>query len=125
MKTSKLMIKVAIASFLALVGTLAFSKVVGAQESPHLIMRGPHGAFYVLEPDRAVTPTLHVKATPSEVIKPADSVSYSVPVVITRGPHGAAYVVTQTGMGGPEGSGVYPGFPELTMRGSHGAFSLK
>jgi hypothetical protein len=116
-KTSAIVRNVAIISFLTLLGVLAFSKVVGAQGSPHLIMRGPHGAFQVLDPD-SFTNIPSVKVTPSEAMKP----SHSVPIVITRGPHGAAYIVTETGVGGPEGSGIYPGFPGLTMHGSHGAF---
>jgi hypothetical protein len=83
-------------------------------------MRGPHGAFQVVEPE-SVTNTPSVKATSSEVMKP----SRSAPIVITRGPHGAAYIVTEPGVGGPEGSGVYPGYPKLIMRGPHGAFALK
>jgi hypothetical protein len=120
MKTSKMMRKVAIVSFLTFLGVLTFSKAVGSQGSPHLIMRGPHGAFQILEP-HSITNRPSVKAAPSEAIKP----SRSAPIVITRGPHGAAYIVTETGVGGPEGSGVYPGFPELIMRGSHGAFFPK
>lgn len=111
---------VAIVSFLTLLGVLTFSKAVGAKEFPHLIMRGSHGAFHVLEPDSFTNNIPSVKVTPSQAMKP----SHSVPIVITRGPHGAASIVTETGVGGPEGSGVYRGFPGLTMRGSHGAFSL-
>jgi hypothetical protein len=119
MKTSAIVRNVAIVSFLTLLGVLTFSKAVGAKEFPHLIMRGSHGAFHVLEPDSfADIPS--VKVTPSQSMKPI----HSVPIVITRGPHGAASIVTETGVGGPEGSGVYQGFPGLTMRGSHGAFSL-
>jgi hypothetical protein len=117
MKTSAMVRNVAIISFLTLLGVLASLKAVGAQGSPHLIMRGPHGAFQVVEPD-SVTNILSVKATPSEAMKP----SHSVPIVITRGPHGAASIVTEEGVGGPEGSGIYPGYPKLIMRGSHGAF---
>ncbi len=119
MKTSTKARNIAIVSLLTLLGVLTLSKAVGAQESPQLIMRGPHGAFHILTPDR-IPNALSVKVH-SAAMKP----SYSVPIVITRGPHGAAYLVTETGVGGPEGSGVYPGFPELKMRGSHGAFALK
>jgi hypothetical protein len=120
MKTSTMMRNVAIVSFLTLLGVLTFSKAVGAQKFPHLIMRGSHGAFQIVEPDN-VTNTPSVKTTSSKSMKH----SRSVPIIITRGPHGAAYIVTEPGVGGPEGSGVYPGFPELIMRGSHGAFFPK
>jgi hypothetical protein len=107
-------------SVLILLSGLTFPKAVGAQETSHLIMRGPHGAFQVVEPESA--PDLpFVKAASLDVTQ----LSRSAPIFVTRGPHGASYLVTETGMGGPEGSGVYPGFPDLTMRGSHGAFSLK
>ena len=120
MKTSAMMRNITTISFLMLLGGLTFPKAVGAQESSHLIMRGPHGAFHVVEPERA--PKLPVvKAASFEANQP----SHSAPIVVTRGPHGAGYIVTETGMGGPEGSGVYPGFPDLIMRGSHGASSPK
>jgi hypothetical protein len=120
MKASEMIRNVAIASILTLLGVLTFSKAAGAQEYPRLIMRGSHGAFHILEPgSNADLPTVK-----RHTIK-GEKASRSVPIVITRGPHGAAYVVTETGVGGPEGSRVYPGFPELIMRGSHGAFSLK
>jgi hypothetical protein len=119
MKTSARVCNIAIVSSLTLLGVLTLSKAVGAQESPQLIMRGPHGAFHILAPDRIPNePSVKMH---SAAMQP----SYSVPIVITRGPHGAAYLVTETGVGGPEGNGVYPGFPELMMRGSHGAFTLK
>jgi hypothetical protein len=117
MKTSAMMRKVAVISFLTLIGVLTFSKAVGAQRFPDLMMRGAHGAFQILEPDR-VTNTPSANVTLSESMK----LDRSVPVVITRGSHGAASIVTDTGVGGPEGSGVYPGYPKLIMRGSHGAF---
>ena len=120
MKTSAMVRNITILSFLMLLGGLTFPKAVGAQESSHLIMRGPHGAFHVVEPENASELPI-VKAASFEAMQP----SHSVPIVVTRGPHGAGYIVTETGMGGPEGSGIYPGFPNLTMRGSHGAFSLK
>jgi hypothetical protein len=120
MKTSARVHNIAIVSFLTLLGVLTLSKAVGAQESPQLIMRGPHGAFHLLAPDR-IPNGPSTRTHSAEAMKP----SYSVPIIITRGPHGAAYIVTESGVGGPEGSGVYPGFPELTMRGSHGAFFPK
>jgi hypothetical protein len=118
MKTSAMVRKVAVISFLTLLGVLTLSRAVGAQRFPDLIMRGSHGAFQIVEPD-SFTNIPSVKVTSSEAMKPS---SHSVPVVITRGPHGAASIVTEMGVGGPEGSGVYPGYPKLIMRGSHGAF---
>jgi hypothetical protein len=120
MKTSAMVRKIAVISFLTLLGVLTFSRTVGAQRFPELMMRGPHGAFQIVEPD-SFTNVSPVKVTSSEAMKP----SHPVPIVITRGPHGAAFIVTETGVGGPEGSGVYPGYPKLIMRGSHGAFSLR
>jgi hypothetical protein len=120
MKTSVMVRKVAVISFLTLIGVLTFSRTVGAQRFPDLIMKGSHGAFQIVEPD-SFTNIPSFKVTSSEEMKP----SHSVPVVITRGPHGAASIVTETGVGGPEGSGVFPGYPKLIMRGSHGAFSLR
>jgi hypothetical protein len=117
MKTSAMVRKVAVISFLTLLGVLTLSRTVGAQRFPDLIMKGSHGAFQIVEPD-SFTNIPSVNVTSSEEMKP----SRSVPVVITRGPHGAALIVTETGVGGPEGSGVYPGYPKLIMRGSHGAF---
>jgi hypothetical protein len=117
MKTSAMVRKVAVISFLTLLGVLTFSKTVRAQRFPDLMMRGSHGAFQILEPD-SFTNTPSVNVPSSEAIK----LERSVPVVITRGPHGAASIVNETGVGGPEGSGVYPGYPKLIMRGSHGAF---
>jgi hypothetical protein len=120
MKTSAMVRKVAVISFLTLLGVLTFSKAVGAQRFPDLIMRGSHGAFQIVEPD-SFTNTPPVNVSSSEEMK----LDRSVPIVITRGPHGAASIVTETGVGGPEGSGIYPGYPKLIMRGSHGAFSLR
>ncbi|NJM74889.1 MAG: hypothetical protein HC852_02855 [Acaryochloridaceae cyanobacterium RU_4_10] len=121
MKTFVMVRNVAVISLLTLLGILASIKAAGAiGYPPDLIMRGPHGAFHILEPD-SETYTPPVKTAPSEETKS----SQSVPMTITRGPHGAAFVVTEPGVGGPEGSGVYPGYPELMMRGSHGAFFPK
>jgi hypothetical protein len=109
--------KVAVISFLTLLGVLTLSRTVGAQRFPELMMKGSHGAFQIVEPESVTNiPSANVAA--SEAMKP----SPSVPVVITRGPHGAASIVTDTGVGGSEGSGFNPGYPKLIMRGSHGAF---
>ena len=119
MKTFVMVRNVAVISLLTLLGILAYSKAAGAiGYPPDLIMRGPHGAFHILE-TYGETYTPPVKTAPSVEMKSTQS----VPVIITRGPHGAGYLVTEPGVGGPEGSGFYPGYPELMMRGSHGAFS--
>jgi hypothetical protein len=123
MNTTRFARNIAIVSFLTLLGVLTFSKAAGAQESPNLIMRGPHGAFFVLDSDQPnQLPTLKEHPVGK---KNLDYSTLFTPIVITRGPHGAGFVITQTGVGGPEGSGVYPGFPKLIMRGPHGAFALK
>jgi hypothetical protein len=121
MKTFAKVRNVAVISFLTLLGLFASISAAGAiGYPPNLIMRGPHGAFHIVEPENE-TYTPPVKIVPSEQTKS----SQSVPMVITRGPHGAAFVVTEPGIGGPEGTGFYPGYPELIMRGSHGAFLPK
>jgi hypothetical protein len=121
MQTSKSARRVAMVTFLMLLGSLSSSKTVVAQDS-RLIMRGPHGAFQVLEPERSITmPT--VPAVEKQLSKMTTNRSSAI--VINRGPHGAGFVMTETGVGGPEGSGVYPGFPQVIMHGSHGAFSLQ
>jgi hypothetical protein len=45
MNPSAMVRNLAISLFLTLLGVIAFSKAVGAQEALHLIMRGSHGAF--------------------------------------------------------------------------------
>lgn len=118
MKTSRILRNFAIVFGLTFLGILTLSKAVGSQDYSHLIMRGSHGAFQLPEPSH--TADLHyVHTYPVGRTEP----SQSAPIVITRGPHGGGFVVTETGVGGPEGSGVYPGYPKLIMRGPHGAFA--
>ncbi len=118
MKTNKVLLKIAVFSGLALLSILSFPETVGAQDFSNLPMRGPHGAFQV--PDSSQDNALPILK--SNTIKGQDS-SLSIPIMITRGPHGAGFVVTEPGVGGPEGSEVYPGFPGLVQHGPHGAFS--
>jgi hypothetical protein len=111
-------------SLFIVVGGLVLTQSATAQRFPKLMMQGPHGAFQIVEEEDSnwVKPnseTTLPKLTPDK--KVTLETQGNVPIVITRGPHGAGYIVTETGMGGPEGDGVYHGFPKLIVKGSHGA----
>ena len=106
-------------AILAFLGVLAMSKAAGARDYPQLEMRGPHGAFHIVNPfkaDDSTTVNLNAAAALGD--------TRTTPVVVTRGSNGAAHLVNQKGVGGPEGRGVYPGFPKLQMRGPHGGFAI-
>jgi hypothetical protein len=112
------------ASLFVVVGGLVLTQSAAAQGFPQLMMQGPHGAFQIVEEEasdwsKPASEMTLPKLTSDE--KAELETQRTVPIVISRGPHGAGYIVTEPGMGGPEGSGVYPGFPKLIMKGPHEA----
>jgi hypothetical protein len=124
MTITKLFQNLLIASLVVAVGGLVFTKSAAAQRFPKLIMQGSHGAFHIVEEEGSSWSKPSGETTlPKLTLNETTTLESqgTVPIVITRGPHGAGYLVTEPGMGGPEGSGVYHGFPKLILRGSHGA----
>lgn len=122
MKTIKLLRNGAIAGFVILSSLTILNRSALSQE---YIMRGPHGAVQILDKSSAVkkSTTMEHKDMQMHPTRVSRDI-HNMPVWITRGPHGAVHVLDKPGIGGPEGSGYYPGFPNIRMHGPHGAFQI-
>jgi hypothetical protein len=123
MKTFQLLRSVAIAGCLVVGSLLFLNKSAASQEYPTTIMRGPHGAVHILSKPGEMGKSTMMKHKAVKSTR-MDREGRSTPLWITRGPHGAVFGVDKPGIGGPEGSGYYPGFPRIRMRGSHGGFQI-
>jgi hypothetical protein len=122
MKTVKLLRNGAIAGFVILSSLTLLNRAALSQE---YIMRGPHGAAQILDKSSEGQKPKTMKHKDMQMHP--TRVSRDVrnrPVWITRGPHGAVQVLDKEGIGGPEGSGYYPGYPNIRVRGPHGAFQI-
>jgi hypothetical protein len=78
-----------------------------ASAEPTLVMRGPHGAFSIVDEvplGATVLPT---------------APSHDAPKLVTRGPNGAAHIVNESAETKPIAQAH--SFPKLMTRGSHGA----
>ena len=112
---------------LLLNGSLGLGSPAPAQAVPQLKHQGSHGAHRFVRPPQPQVPTVHSVPQP-EVQAPQSPAAVEerrqAPIFVQQGSHGASRVVDQEGVGGPQGSGDYRGFPRLERRGTHGAYRV-